>query len=302
MHYEKRLQLITEIGIIEERKNAIRKKRNIYQSFLQIANSNKEAIRTLKAIPKIHVSCYSALMSIIRNSVLARQRVWVVCLDILKSIQKRPRKIISWFLNPVNIQSITTYRRWIRNPMDLGTVRKKLKDQLYRNPLEFRDDMRLIWANCRTYNPIGDAVRLAGDLISEYFEDRWECSGIEEQLAKELAQIEFKPDLNALPDTLTRQIRHLERNIMITQARMKTKNMDPERWRDMTFEEKRNLSRALERLPHRELANVIEIVVQGLTVTQKTQAIATDSLELDIDALSRLTLWRLDGLVRKINI
>ena len=54
----------------------------------------------------------------------------------------------------------------VKHPMDLETVGKKLEHKpergvvrQYREPGEFRDDMRQIWTNCRLYNAVGTPVR-----------------------------------------------------------------------------------------------------------------------------------------------
>ena len=41
----------------------------------------------------------------------------------------------------------------IKNPMDLGTVNQKLKDDQYEIVEDVLDDIQLIWDNCKTYNP-----------------------------------------------------------------------------------------------------------------------------------------------------
>ena len=40
----------------------------------------------------------------------------------------------------------------IKNPMDLGTMAKKLKNYLYKSKTEFVTDLSLIWSNCLKYN------------------------------------------------------------------------------------------------------------------------------------------------------
>lgn len=44
------------------------------------------------------------------------------------------------------------YGYFIKNPMDLGTVSNKLKDNRYDHVEEVFDDLQLIWDNCKTYN------------------------------------------------------------------------------------------------------------------------------------------------------
>lgn len=40
----------------------------------------------------------------------------------------------------------------IKQPMDLGTVMKKLKQHQYKSKKEFVEDLNRIWENCLTYN------------------------------------------------------------------------------------------------------------------------------------------------------
>lgn len=44
------------------------------------------------------------------------------------------------------------YHRVIKNPMDLGTVRQNVQNNVYKVPHEFCIDMRLIFQNSRLYN------------------------------------------------------------------------------------------------------------------------------------------------------
>ena len=68
------------------------------------------------------------------------------------------------FLEPVDYVAlnILDYPKIITHPMDLGTVKKNLHDNVYPTFKEFLDDINLIWTNCRTYNQSGsDIVKMA---------------------------------------------------------------------------------------------------------------------------------------------
>lgn len=56
------------------------------------------------------------------------------------------------FLNKVTKRDVPDYYNIIKNPMDLGTLMKKLKNLEYKSKKEFADDVALIWQNCLTYN------------------------------------------------------------------------------------------------------------------------------------------------------
>lgn len=66
--------------------------------------------------------------------------------------------------------------------MDLGTIRTRLQTKHYRTPLEFKDDVDLVWANCAAYNQEGSDARIAGDKCKDVFERAWRDAGIEAQL------------------------------------------------------------------------------------------------------------------------
>lgn len=47
---------------------------------------------------------------------------------------------------------LNDYPDIVKQPMDLGTVAKKLQGSKYRTVEECLDDIQLIWDNCKTYN------------------------------------------------------------------------------------------------------------------------------------------------------
>ncbi|ORY84451.1 hypothetical protein BCR37DRAFT_386601 [Protomyces lactucae-debilis] len=56
------------------------------------------------------------------------------------------------FLNKVTKRDVPDYYNIIKQPMDLGTLMKNLKNLQYKSKKEFQDDVFLIWQNCLTYN------------------------------------------------------------------------------------------------------------------------------------------------------
>ena len=56
------------------------------------------------------------------------------------------------FLQKVNKREAPDYYTIIKQPMDIGTMIKKLKSYSYKSKKEFTDDLNLIWANCLKYN------------------------------------------------------------------------------------------------------------------------------------------------------
>jgi histone H3/H4 len=60
---------------------------------------------------------------------------------------------VAWpFEKPVDPKQFPDYGRIVQRPMDLETVEKRVKKGHYMTPLQFKNDLQLIWANCRKYN------------------------------------------------------------------------------------------------------------------------------------------------------
>ena len=80
----------------------------------------------------------------------------------------------SWpFLFPVNAKQFPTYKKIVRNPMDLNTIRRRLEGGGYATRDEFCDDVRLIFANCELFNEDDSPVGKAGHAMRHLFDTKW---------------------------------------------------------------------------------------------------------------------------------
>ena len=77
-------------------------------------------------------------------SPVSRRRFFCVC------VRLEP------FRSPVAYKELglLDYPTIISKPMDLGTIKKKLKDRQYSSPSELNADVTLVWTNCMTYNQV----------------------------------------------------------------------------------------------------------------------------------------------------
>ncbi|XP_078661628.1 bromodomain adjacent to zinc finger domain protein 2B-like isoform X10 [Branchiostoma floridae x Branchiostoma belcheri] len=93
------------------------------------------------------------------------------CRSILPELEKHED---AWpFLVPVNTKQFPQYRKIIKKPMDLSTIKNKLRDNKYRSREDFAEDVRLIFDNCETFNEDDSAVGQAGHNMRACFETRW---------------------------------------------------------------------------------------------------------------------------------
>jgi len=68
---------------------------------------------------------------------------------------------------------LTDYLVIIKQPMDLGTVRKRLERGEYRRMEDCAADIRLIWSNSMLYNAPGSLVYNRAKALSDYWESQW---------------------------------------------------------------------------------------------------------------------------------
>ncbi|XP_027351739.1 transcription factor GTE10-like isoform X2 [Abrus precatorius] len=221
------------------------------------------------------VSSYAALMKpceTLLSRVMSHQFGWV-------------------FNTPVDVVklNIPDYFNVIKHPMDLGTVKSRITSGEYLNPMDFAADVRLTFSNAMTYNPPGNDVHIMADTLSKFFETRWKAIG------KKIPVIDCVPSEPLRP---TRVEMEISDRIPPTKKKKLTPNdakVKPEPVkRTMTVEEKHKLSLELEAM----LGELPEIIVDFLR-EQSYNAGQTndDEIEIDIDALSDDTLFKLRKLL-----
>ena len=90
-------------------------------------------------------------------------------IKIIDTIEKEPYSIE--FQNPVDVEGLglLDYYNYIKYPMDLGTVKRKVKECKYVMVQEALNDLQQIWVNCKIYNMEGsDIYKMAESLEKLY--------------------------------------------------------------------------------------------------------------------------------------
>lgn len=224
-----------------------------------------------------------------------KKQIWQMCAKIIQELLKNSNTKL-YFGEPVHMDKYPGYYEVIKNPRDLGTIKKSLEAQLYSDVFAFRDDVRLCFENCRTFNPPGHNVRSYGDSASENFEKKWQSRRIEDEwneelrrhkLAMERLELEVKP----LPDKIKEVDEELQD--LADKAATRTSSLPPGPGREMTFEEKRKLSHSLSQMGGEHMARVLEIVAEGPSFSDLEAA--GEEFEMDVDTLDSDTLWKLQA-------
>ncbi|KNZ62313.1 uncharacterized protein VP01_1287g2 [Puccinia sorghi] len=97
------------------------------------------------------------------------------CKDLLREVNKKTYSKFVWpFYEPVDIVKlgIPDYPKFVKKPMDLETMKQKLKNNEYPNGAAFAADFRLMLNNCFTFNPSG-TYHECGKQLERLFEARW---------------------------------------------------------------------------------------------------------------------------------
>ena len=115
---------------------------------------------------RLHKTALSRAKSVDGHDKIVNQRR---SRDILKHIMSK--RIAVPFNEPVDPVAIgiSDYFDKIKCPMDLGTIRERLRINFYQNILDFASDVRLTFCNATTYNPTGHHIHeSAGVLLKEF--------------------------------------------------------------------------------------------------------------------------------------
>ncbi|XVF13950.1 hypothetical protein REPUB_Repub09cG0014000 [Reevesia pubescens] len=195
-----------------------------------------------------------------------------------------------WVFNePVDIVklNIPDYFTVIKNPMDLGTIKKKIASGGYASPLEFYADVRLTFSNAMTYNPPGNDVHVMADTINKFFEVRWK--NIEKKLPVIGAQLEQnKAPSKDIETSKTLPPAKKRKTTSVTQQGI------AEPVKRMTDEEKHKLGGELESLLTEMPMHIIDFLREHGSNGMESEE---EEIEIDIDDLSDDTLFTLRKLL-----
>jgi bromodomain-containing factor 1 len=96
------------------------------------------------------------------------------CYTLIKEFFKKQHSDFAYpFLAPVDRKLYPQYYEVIKNPMDMGTIKKRLEDCFYSSASQFEHDVMLVFKNCFKFNPVGTPVRIMGQKLEAFFKQKW---------------------------------------------------------------------------------------------------------------------------------
>lgn len=193
------------------------------------------------------------------------------CYNLLQRLKKHPSA--GPFLEPVDVEGLGLYDYYdyVKEPMDLSTVERKLNENQYAKVSEFAADIRKIWNNSFLYNAKGSYIYRMTVEMSNFFE----------KLFKEIEDISLTStikDLEKQVEKLSKQISSIHQSSVSRQSitSRSARGYD----KPLTTEEKRRLGENIRQLNPEHLRGVWEIV--SVVLSDQTNR---EELEFDIDVL-----------------
>lgn len=290
------------------------KRKHALESELELIRSQKaQVLRAIQLIAKkqkvgavaTQTSLEAKAEAEKRYHAEAKKRIWQNCSRIISELLKN-NSTRTYFGEPVRGDLYPGYYETIKNPRDLGTIKKQLESHThFKTVYEFRDDVRLCFENCRSFNPQGHPVRNFGDAASNQFEKKWEAKRVEEEWESEmkrhdLAVKRLEAEAKSLPEKMKEVDEELQALASKAFERTEPKAAGP--GRAMSFEEKRKLSHLItHNISGEQMTRVLDIIVSAPTAPV-SDAADKEEIEIDIDSLDNDTLWKIQGYIDTLNL
>ncbi|XP_022638601.1 transcription factor GTE1 isoform X3 [Vigna radiata var. radiata] len=208
------------------------------------------------------------------------------------------------FLDPVDVEGLRLhdYYEVIDKPMDFSTIKSKMEakeGQGYNNVREIYADVRLIFKNAMKYNNEKHDVHVMAKTLLEKFEEKWlqllpKVAEEEKRQLEEEAQAQLDIQL-AQETTYANKAKDISTELYEVDMQLKSlKEMVIQKCRKLSTQEKKMLGVTLGKLSLENLYRALDVVAETNPIFQPTG----DEVDLDLDAQSDYTLWRLKAFVK----
>ncbi|XP_021753140.1 transcription factor GTE1-like [Chenopodium quinoa] len=208
------------------------------------------------------------------------------------------------FMEPVDVKGLglNDYYEIIEKPMDFSTIKKQMEakdDSGYKHVREICADVRLVFKNAMKYNDEKNDFHVMARTLLAKFEEKWlqflpKVAEEEKRREEEEADVQFSMQL-AQEATYAKMAREISTELFEADIHLEDlREQLVQRCRKMSTEEKRQLGTALTRLSTDDLSGALEIVA----LSNPGFVANAEEVDLDIDAQSESTLWRLKFFVK----
>ncbi|XP_028799297.1 transcription factor GTE1 isoform X3 [Neltuma alba] len=303
-----RLSLDEILATVDKIEKQVNEVEQFYQSTSNVqtsGNSKGSSLIKDKGREKHFISAEKQQQNALRRAAAAAKRMQELMRLFSTILRQITQHRWAWpFLEPVDVKGLELhdYYEVIEKPMDFSTIKSKMeaKDGTgYKNVREIYADVRLVFKNAMKYNDEKNEFHVMAKSLLEKFEEKWlqllpKVAEEEKRLQEEEAEAHSDMQL-AREATYANMARDLSFELFEVDKNLKTlKQTVIQKCRKLTSEEKRILGTALAKLSPEDIGRALEIVAEN---NPNFQATARE-VDLDIDAQSDYTLWRLKVFVK----
>ncbi|KAL0352913.1 UNVERIFIED_CONTAM: Transcription factor GTE12 [Sesamum angustifolium] len=196
------------------------------------------------------------------------------CGNILKELMSHPDGwIFSEPVDPVKL-NIPDYFSVITDPMDLGTIKRKLEGNMYFGAEDFAADVRLTFSNAMLYNPPDNRVHSCAKKLDGNFSRRWKLMEAKMQHGKNVEQasrVDYVEKNGQYTKQTVEKVRQETKLIGLNKAALRIKVGT---YKPMSFEEKQKFRLELVQVLSKKMTEKLRNVFQkfGLTGLDKRKA------------------------------
>jgi len=219
------------------------------------------------------------------------------------------------FSTPVDpvVEGIPDYFEIIKNPMDFGTIQKRLNEAEYENAEEFAADTRLVFSNCWTYNPPGSEIHSMATVLSGIFEKQFKKKTKEPKIQQQPQQITQSDDISKMQNMIN-ELRNEHQKLLneltklvktpatpngvpkVTQKKKRTKKEKVKLEVEMfSVKQKKELSDKINKLSPEDLQGIVELLSSNSEINENEKQ--NNELEINLELLTLPTLKKLDQYV-----
>ncbi|KAL0398395.1 UNVERIFIED_CONTAM: Transcription factor GTE12 [Sesamum radiatum] len=213
----------------------------------------------------------------------------IQCGNILKELMNHPDGwIFSEPVDPVKL-NIPDYFEVIAEPMDLGTIKRKLEGNMYFGAEEFAADVRLTFSNAMLYNPPDNRVHSCAKKLDGNFSRRWKLLAAKMQQIKNVEQVSIVDYMPKNGQHTKQTAEKVPQDTKLTGVNKAALRIKVGTYKPMSFEERQKFRLELVQVLSKKMTEKLRNVFQkfGLTGLDKERLGAyIDSA--DDDTLSKL--------------
>ncbi|CAE1317378.1 Bromodomain-containing protein 4B,Bromodomain testis-specific protein,Bromodomain-containing protein 3,Bromodomain-containing protein 4,Homeotic protein female sterile,Bromodomain-containing protein 4A,Bromodomain-containing protein 2 [Acanthosepion pharaonis] len=240
------------------------------------------------------------------------------CNILLKELFAKKHAGYAWpFYKPVDAEllGLHDYHDIIKKPMDLGSIKQKMDNREYKSAAEFAEEVRTIFTNCYRYNPQDSDVVMMAKKLQDVFEMKYaklpdeppstpepptptaipktEASSSDAPSSESGSSSESEEDSEDEREKMIRQLQEQVRDIQ-EKLGILTQDDDEDNAKPMTYDEKRQLSLDINKLPGDKLGRVVHIIQSREPSLRDSNP---DEIEIDFETLKPSTLRELESYV-----